>query len=277
MPAPDQTTGNEDTGSDDTPPAAPAATDIMSKLTDNDPSKLQALLGQLKDQQTRGKWAEALAVIGDTLGNVGQAKAGMAPSGFTSTNLVQGMNKQNQADLTTNVQAELANDPNSQTSKWAQNALATAMNLQPGAPKLAVLSKTPAAVILQQMPQLSEAFKLQVQREANTLQQNQSNASTKLGYAQLAENAKDRAASNDVAKMNAQVTEAKDKGELNANLAKDTSIFNPLHYAAQNNVAKVAGAAPQPAAHPQDAAAVNWAHTHPTDPRAAQILKANGF
>lgn len=268
-------TGDESSGSDDLP-LHPKAAEILTNIAGGDSDKLQALLGQLKDQQTRNKWANVLGVIGDTLSNIGQAKSGNAVTGKgEGLAAIQGIGQNTLKDMSSNVQAELANDPNSQTSKWAQSALSNAMNLQPGDPKLATLQKTPAAVILQQMPQLNDAFKLQVQREANSLQQNQANNTNKLGYAQLAEQAKDRAATNQVAQLNAQTQQKKDEGELNANVAKDTSVFNPLHWQAQQNLKS--SVAPSTQAHPQDAAAVNWAHTHPTDPRAKQILSANGL
>ncbi len=57
--------------------------------------------------------------------------------------------------------------------------------------------------------------------------------------------------------------------------------MNPLNWGTISKAkgainSAISGGEPTPA-HPQDAQAVHWAHTHPNDPRAAQILKANGL
>lgn len=195
---------------------------LMSKLTDNDSDKLNALLGQLKDSDKRGAFAQALGVIGDTLGNVGQARAGMAPSGFTSTKLLTDQNDTNRGRIGDNIKQQIAADPRSQTSQLAQMSLMQAMNIKPNDPRAKAILAMPAATIVQQVPQLGDSIKLQLERESNALQSQQ-----------LESNIKDRDVQLQIASDTQKVQERKNRGDLAANVAEHTSVFNPAHYAAQ--------------------------------------------
>lgn len=212
------------------PTARPPAQDLLAKLTDNDSGKLQDLLSQLKDSDRRGAFAQALGVIGDTLGNVGNAKAGMTPQGFTGTDLITKQNDANRGKLQDNVKMELMSNPNSQTSRMAQIALLQAMNIPQNDPRAASIMKMPAQSIISTMPQLQDSIKIQLERESHTLQQKQ-----------LESSIKDREAQLQIAGAAQQTQQAKDRGDLAANVAEHTSIFNPQHYQAQNAALQGAG------------------------------------
>lgn len=246
------------------PSAKPQAMDLLSKLTDNDSDKMNALISNLQDHDKRAAFAQALAVIGDTFGNMGNAKAGQSPEGFTGLKAVQGITDQDRQRMIDQLQMKLASDPNSQTSRLAQQILMQGMNIQPNDPRAKAIMAMPAQTIMTQMPQLGEMVKVQLGHEANQLAQKQ-----------LESSIADRQAQLEIARENAGVQMAKQQGDLTAGLAKDTSIFNPLHYKAQNAAAQVAGI--NPASAPQ--ANLPVVHTHADYnklPRGARYQNANG-
>lgn len=151
-------------------PAPTSATDIMAKLTDGDGAKMSALLAQLKDSDKRNQFAQALAVIGDTFGNMGQAKAGQTPSGITTPGMIQSLGEKNKASAIQNLTQSLAADPNSQTSKMAQAALMQSMGIKPGDPRAARIQQMPAQAITQLMPQMTDAVKNNIEKEKNLIE-----------------------------------------------------------------------------------------------------------
>lgn len=152
-----------------TPPAA----DLLNKITDGDGAKMQALLAQLQDNDKKSKFANALAIIGDTLGNVGNARAGMTPQGFTSTKLVGDIADANRKKSLDMIGQQLASDPNSQTSQLAQMTLIQSMGLQPNDPRIAKIKTMPAMTITQLVPQMTDAVKNNIEKERNLIQAKQ--------------------------------------------------------------------------------------------------------
>src|SRR5579859_569637 len=150
-------------------PEKPSAIDLLGQLTNNDSSKMQALLASLKDQDKRSQFAQALGVIGDTFGNIGMAKAGMRPEGITTPQMLQGMNEKSKQSQLENLTQSLAADPTSQTSKMAQMTLMQAMGIKNGDPRMTNILKMPASAITQIMPQMNEAVKTQAERERNII------------------------------------------------------------------------------------------------------------
>lgn len=148
----------------------PAATDLLAKLTDNDGAKMSALLASLKDQDKRAAFAQALGVIGDTFGNIGRAKAGMPGEGFKTPQMIAGMHEASKKSQIENLTQSLASDPNSQTSKMAQQTLMQAMGIKIGDPRAAAIMKMPALSISQMMPQMSEAVKTNLEKEKNLIE-----------------------------------------------------------------------------------------------------------
>lgn len=249
-----------------TPPVAPTAADVMTKLTDGDGPKMQALLGQLKDQDTKSKFANALAIIADTIGNVGNVKAGQAPEGFTSTKLVGALadkQRQHQLDL---IGQRLAADPNSQTSQMAQMTLAQSMGIGPNDPRLAKIKAMPALAITQMIPQMTDAVKNNIQKESQQMQ------------------AKNMAKENELKGQEIAVSEANAKREQQtanttaaANVLKDTSPWNPAN-------SRMRGAAQQTLTNTlsggsSDNSSVPVVHTHADYnalPRGTRYQNANG-
>lgn len=250
--------------------AKPDPVQLMQSMVGNDPNQYQQLIQSLQDSDKRDKFADALAIIGDTLGNMGQAKAGQTPAGFTSLNAVQGLQGQNRQRMMDQLQMKVAADPNSQSSKLAQQTLAQAMNIKPDDPRMQAISQMPAAAIMQQMPPMTDAIKLQLARESNQLAQ-----------AQLQSSIKDREAQLQIAGAQQQTARQVQQGTNAKDLLTGTSSLNPLNWGMQAQAKQtLAGgqgqqSAPQP--HAQDAVAVNWAHMHPNDPRSRKILEANGL
>jgi len=158
----------------------PSPTDLISKLTGNDSDTLQALTKQLQDHDTRAKFAQALAIIADTFGNIGEAGAGRTPQGFTSLAAIKGVNDQRRQQLIDSIPQKLAADPNSQTSRFAQMQVIKAMGLQPNDPRYATIMKTPAGVLIQQMPQLNDSIKTRLEAEKNQIMSQQANSESKL-------------------------------------------------------------------------------------------------
>lgn len=148
----------------------PPAMDLLQKLTDGDGTKMQALMEHLKDQDKRAQFAQALGIIGDTLGNMGMAKAGMRPGGFETTDMLGKMNEASRKRQIDNLTQTLASDPNSQTSRMAQATLMQAMGIKPGDPREAKIRAMPAMSITQMMPQMNESIKTGLEREKNMIE-----------------------------------------------------------------------------------------------------------
>lgn len=253
----------------------PDPVDLMSRITNNDSDTMNALLDHLKDSDRRGNFAQALAVIGDTLGNMGNAKAGMTPQGFTSTKLVTDQNAVNRGRIQDDTKARIAADPNSQTSHMAQTALLQAMNIPQNDPRAKQIMAMPASTIISTMPQLTDGVKLQLERESNALQGKIAENTAGFQKAQM---------SNDAARLkneetNTATTQQNDALERDIDIRKNNSPLNPFNAgirdAATTDLTNRLTNTSQ--AHPQDAAAVNWAHTHPNDPRSKKILQVNGL
>lgn len=213
-----------------TQPGSGPVANMLNTMTGGDPDKLQQVLGQLKDAQTRGQFAKALAVIGDTFGNVGLARAGREPQGFKGTALVDQNNKDTQANLVENIKTQLANDPNSQTSKFAQQAAANILGIKPGDPRAAGLAHAPAAVLSSQLPPLSESVKSQLDREAQTIQQQQFEQSKHMQAQQILQQQKDREAQLQLGKMSADTAREHEKTEAAGSALEHLSPFNPLNW-----------------------------------------------
>lgn len=269
---------------DSSAPAAPSSAPVanmLNTMTGGDSEKLQQVLSQLKDQQTRGQFAKALATIGDTFANVGMARAGKEPQGYKGTEIVDKNNKDTQANLVENIKTQLANDPNSQTSKFAQQAAANILGIKPGDPRMAGLARAPAAVLSSQLPPLGDSVKTQLDREAQTIQQKQFEESKHIQARQILEQQKDRMAQLAISQMGANTAAEKAKTEAASGAVEHLSPLNPLNWgtinAAKNAISSAVGGGHPAPAHPQDAAAVNWAHMHPNDPRAHKILSVNGL
>src|SRR4029077_8513014 len=108
-------------------PGKPSPVEMVQKLTDGDGEKMKALLQSLQDQNKRNAFAQALGVIGDTLGNVGQARAGQRPEGFSTAKSIKERGKKTGEQQIQNLQQQLPSDPKSQTPKAAQMTMAQAM------------------------------------------------------------------------------------------------------------------------------------------------------
>jgi hypothetical protein len=150
-------------------PEAPAAIDIMSKLTNNDSEQMSALLNQLKDQDKRSQFAQALGVIADTFGNMGLAKAGMRPEEFKTPQMLAQMNETSKKQALENLTQKLAADPNSQTSRMAQMTLLQSMGIPQNDPRAAKIMAMPAQSITQLMPQMTDAVKNNIEKEKNLI------------------------------------------------------------------------------------------------------------
>jgi hypothetical protein len=196
-------------------PAKPAAVDLLSKLTDNDSTKMSALLASLKDQDKRSRFAQALGVIGDTFGNMGMAKAGQRPEGFTTPQMLAGMNKESKESQLQNLTQTLAADPNSQTSKMAQATLMQAMGIKPGDPREARIRAMPAMTITQMMPQLNESVKIGLEREKNLIESKKADIETQ-----------NQSLARQTAAANAAREQRQSETTAAADLLKNTSVFN---------------------------------------------------
>lgn len=244
-----------------TPDAAPAkpgtgpVANMLTTMTGGDSDKLQQVLSQLKDQQTRGQFAKALAIIGDTFGNVGMARAGRDPQGFKGTALVDQNNKDTQASLVENMKTQLANNPNSQTSKFAQQAAANILGIKPGDPRMAGLAQAPAAVLSAQLPPLADSVKAQLDREAQHIQQQQFEQSKAMQAQQILEQQKDRQAQLAIGQMGANTASEKAKTEAASGALEHLSPLNPMNWStlagARNAVSGAVGGIPTPPAVPQ--------------------------
>ena len=163
----------------------PSPVELVQKLTDNDSDKLTGLLQSLQDQNKRNAFAQALGVIGDTLGNVGQARAGQTPSGFSTAKNIQEMGEKTNQQSLENMQQQIAANPQSQTSQAAQMTMATAMGIKPGDPRMAQISKMPASSIMQTIPQMTDAVKNNISKESNYIQAASADAEQKLKETEL--------------------------------------------------------------------------------------------
>lgn len=200
--------------------ATPPAVDILSKLTDGDSSKMQALIAQLQDSDKKTQFAKALAIIGDTFGNMGQAKAGQRPDGFTSTELVSGMAKENKANAVDMLTKQLASDPNSQTSRMAQMTLMQSMGIKQGDPRAAAILKMPAASIAQMMPQMTDAVKNNIEKEKNLIEAKKTDVTQSLEKDRIAAEAANAARATKVAETNA-------ANDVLKNVGMVGGVFNP--------------------------------------------------
>jgi hypothetical protein len=153
-----------------TEPSNHPGADILQKLTDGDGAKMSALLASLKDQDKRNQFAQALAVIGDTFGNIGRAKAGMPGEGFKTAKMLSDMNKESKSSQIENLTQSLAADPNSNTSRMAQATLMQSMGIKPGDPREAKIRAMPAMSITQLMPQMTDAVKNNIEKEKNMIE-----------------------------------------------------------------------------------------------------------
>lgn len=255
VPPPAKSPVNVPTAPPTPPPAANPGTgpvaNMLTTMTGGDPDKLQAVLSQLKDQQTRGQFAKALAIIGDTFGNVGLARAGRDPQGFKGTALVDQNNKDTQGNLVDNLKTQLANDPNSQTSKFAQQAAATILGIKPGDPRAAGLAKAPAAVLSTQLPPLADSVKTQLDREAQAIQSKQFEQSKAMQAQQILQQQKDREAQLALGQMGAETAREHEKTEAAGSALEHLSPLNPLNWGAlagaRNTVSGTVGPPQQPA------------------------------
>jgi hypothetical protein len=243
----------------------PPAVDILNKLTDGDGAKMSALLASLKDQDKRSAFAQALGVIGDTFGNIGQAKAGQHPDGFQTPDLINKMNETSKKNQIDNLTQSLASDPNSQTSRMAQSTLLQSMGIKPGDPREAKIRAMPALAITQLLPQMTDAVKNNIEKEKTALQSKQMGEENKLKQQELG-----------VSVANSERAQQTANQQGAGATLKDLSPANPANWSvlskARQTLSNSLGAP-----HPQDVQAVNWAHTHPNDPRSKAILAANGL
>lgn len=196
-------------------PTTPPAADLLNRITGNDAGVMQGLQEQLKNQDKKAKFAQALAIIGDTLGNMGQARAGQTPEGFTGLKAIQGINDTNRQHLLDTLPAKLAGDPNSQTSRLAQSQLAMAMKIGPNDPRYAAIAKMPAGAILQQMPQLTEVIKAGLEREKNSIMANQGAQANKLKEEEIKVSEANSKREQQTANQNAATSTLKDLSPLN--------------------------------------------------------------
>jgi len=220
-----------------TPPQsaqAPTATDILGKLTDNDSSKMQALLASLKDQDKRSAFAQALGVIGDTFGNMGMAKAGQRPEGFTTPQMIAGMNQQSKQAQIENLTQSLAADPNSQTSKMAQQTLMQSMGIKPGDPRAARIMAMPAQAITQMLPQMTDAVKNNIEKEKNLIEAKRADLEAQNQAAMRQNQAAELVRQNQLAQAN-----------IAGGAVKELSPLNPTNWpilgAAKQNLQNVLG------------------------------------
>ncbi len=242
-----------------TPPAAPAnvpekpvsspapvpaepnhAAALLQTMTGGDASKMQALMEQLKDQDKRSQFAQALAVIGDTLGNVGQARAGRTPEGFTSTKLVQDMGTKNRSLMESRVTQQIANDPNSQTSQTVRLAAMNMLGIKPGDPRAATFANMPASTLAGQLPGLKDSMAIEVEKEKNQLMGQEHANTLGIEKQKLAQQEKDRQAQLAIAQMNADVNEKKQAQEEKhqgaeeaTNVLEHLSPANPMNWKAR--------------------------------------------
>ncbi len=250
------------------PSATPPAMDLLSKLTDNDGDKMKALLEHLKDQDKRSQFAQALGIIGDTFGNMGMAKAGMRPGGFETPQMLSNMNNESKKAQIENLTAMLSSDPHSQSSRMAQDTLLQSMGIKAGDPREARIRAMPAQAITQLMPQMTDAVKNSIEREKNMIEARKADAeeANKQMMMQLSAAQAERQTKADENKT--AIDTMKEVGPI-------SGLFNPGVRIGALNTLRQNQATPQ--AHPQDAVAVHWAHTHPHDPRSKAILSANGL
>lgn len=198
---------------------APPVADLLSKITGNDSSVMQALQTQLQDHDKKAKFAQALAIIGDTLGNMGQARAGQTPEGFTGLKAIQGISDADRQHMIDALPAKLASDPSSQTSRLAQAQLAMAMRISPSDPRYATIAKMPAGAILQQMPQLTDVVKAGIDREKNAIMVQQGNQANRL-----------KEEENQIAEANARRQQQTANQSAAAGALKDLSPLNPANW-----------------------------------------------
>lgn len=265
-------------GASATPGTGPVA-NMLTTMIGGDPDKLQAVLAQLKDQQTRGQFAKALATIGDTFANVGMARAGKDPQGYKGTAIVDQNNKDTQANLVDNMKTQLANDPNSQTSKFAQMSAANILGIKPGDPRAAQLAKAPAAVLSAQLPPLADSVKVQLDREAQGIQQKQFEESKAMQAQQILQQQKDREAQLQLGQMSANTAREHEKAETAGSAVEHLSPLNPFNWgtiaAAKNTIQGAVGGGQPTAANPH----LPVIHSHAQYnalPRGAQYQDANG-
>jgi len=147
----------------------PKALDLMAQLTNGDSEKMQSLLAHLKDEDKRNKFAQALGIIGDTLGNIGMARAGQHPEGFTTPQMLQGMHEKSKQAQIENLTQSLAADPKSQTSKMAQMTLMQSMGIGPQDPRAKQIMNMSAQDITKLMPQMTDAVKNNIEKEKNLI------------------------------------------------------------------------------------------------------------
>ncbi len=167
------------------PAGKPSPIDLVQKLTDNDSDKLTALLQQLQDQNKRNAFSQALGVVADTMGNIGEARAGQRPEGFSTPQMIQNMGEKSNQQALENMQQQIAANPQSQTSQAAQMALAQAMGVKQGDPRMANISKMPASSIMQIIPQMTDAVKNNIAKESNYIQAASADAEQQLHQAEL--------------------------------------------------------------------------------------------
>jgi hypothetical protein len=208
------------------PAGKPDPVQLMQSMVGNDPNQYQQLISSLQDSDKRASFAKALAVIGDTLGNMGNARAGQTPQGFTSLNAVNGITDQTRQRLIDQLQMKVAADPNSQSSKLAQQSLMQALNIGPNDPRAKSIAQMPAAAIVQQLPALGDSVKLQLQRESNQLAAKQLDASIQNTKAQQ-----------EIAQGKEQTERQGQLATAAGDLAKSTSIINPLNSQAKGFLA----------------------------------------
>lgn len=211
-------------------PAKPSATDLMQKLTDGDGAKMSALLASLKDQDKRSSFAQALGVIGDTFGNMGMAKAGQRPEGFTTPQMLQGVNEASKKSQIENLTQSLASDPNSQTSKMAQQTLMQSMGIGPNDPRAKRIMQMPALAITQMMPQMTDAVKANVEKEKNLIEAKKTDVTQQLEREKIAV---EEANSKRLAQT-ANVTASND-------VLKDLSPANPMNWGVRGQAKDVIG------------------------------------
>lgn len=243
-----KTPGIPDSSAAPTNPGSGPVANMLNTMTGGDPDKLQQVLGQLKDQQTRGQFAKALAIIGDTFANRGLARAGREPQGFKGLQAVTENNNATQANLVENMKTQLANDPNSQTSRFAQQAAANILGIKPGDPRMAGLAKAPAAVLSAQLPSLGDSVKPQLEREAQALQAHQFEESKHMQAQQLYQQEQDRKAQRDIAQMGADTAREHEKTETANSAVEHLNPINPWNWgtigAAKNTIQNAVGGQP---------------------------------
>jgi hypothetical protein len=227
---------------------------------------MQAILAQMKDQDKRTQIAQALAVIGDTFGNMGRAKAGMPGEGFKTVQMMTQMGAENKKNTVDNLTASLAADPKSQTSQMAQMTLLQAMGIKPNDPRAAKILAMPAQAIVSIMSQMNDSVKNQLEREKNQLtgKQIQSEVANRTLMQQVA--AENAARENRTAETTA-------ANETLKNIGPVSGLVNPgVREAALNTLKKnMGGGSP--------ASNVPVVHTHADYnalPRGAKYQNANG-